>query len=238
MEELGKAERFAIEAVARHFSAIWQRGEDPPDACVTVAGRQMAVDIAVIAPQYTDRKRPAAKARLRDDAVARRVLRDLEHALRAHVPDGKTVILTLGAPIIEPKNLLAALTEMLLAYLKSGAEEIEEKKTVLGNRVRFRILNGDLRWTAKVVGFVFSSDPKPGVLVNAMRSLHDEIAAKVEKRNPKMSGSERWLILVSDHWIADIKTYRRAYSNLPMPGGFKKILMVLESGRVEALAEA
>lgn len=237
MGEWGKAERFAMEAVARHFSATWDRGEGPADAYLTIGGRRIAVDIAVIGSPHTDRKRPVEKARLREDAVARRVLRELERALLAQVPDGKTLILTLGAPIIEPKKLVAAVTEMLLAYLKGGAEEIEEKKTILGNRVRFRVLNGDLRWTAKVVGFVFSGDPKPGELVNAMRSLHDEIAAKA-KRNPKMSVTERWLILVSDHWIADIKTYRRAYSSLAVPIGLKKILMVLESGRVEALAEA
>lgn len=205
---------------------------------MTVAGRQVAVDVAVIASERIDRKRPTVKARLRDDAVARRVLRDLERALGAHVPEGKTVILSLGAPIIQPNKLLGALTEMLLAYLKSGAEEIEENKTILGNRIRFRVLSGDPRWTAKVVGFVFSGDPKPQLLVNAMRSLYDEIAAKAEKRNPTMSGSERWLILVSDQWMADIKTYQRAYSNLPIPRGFNKILMVLETGQVKALAEA
>lgn len=236
MKELGQAERFAIESVARHFSAIWQKGEHEADAYMTVAGRQIAVDIGVIPSQYTDRNRPAAKARLRDDAVARRVLRDLERVLRAHVPDRKTVILTLGAPIVEPKKLVAALAEILLAYLTSGAEEIEENRTILGNRVRFRILNGDLRWTAKVVGFVFTGDPKPGAVVNAMRSLHDGIAAKAEKRNLKMSGSGRWLVVVSDDWIADTKTYRRAYSNLPIIRAFEKILMVLESGRVEVLA--
>jgi len=237
LEPIGsQAQRFAIEAVARHFSVVWQHSEEP-DAYITLAGRQVAIDVAVVRSPHTHQKRPIVKPRLRDDAVARRVLRDLERAMHARVPDGKTVILTLGAPIIEPKKLLAALTEMLLAYLEGGAKEIDEKKTILKNRVRFRVLNGNRLRTAKVVGFVFTGDPKPGVLVDALQSLHDAIAASAKKRGSKMSG-ERWLVLVSDRWIADIKTYRRAYSYLSSPGRFKKILMVLESGRVEDLAEA
>jgi hypothetical protein len=43
--------------------------------------------------------------------------------------------------------------------------------------------------------------------------------------------------LRSDNWIADVKTYRRAYSLLTPSHDFKKILMVSGGGRVEVLAE-
>jgi hypothetical protein len=169
--------------------------------------------------------------------VARRVLSQIENALRGRVPDGRTLILTLGAPIKVPKLLVGALTDILLAYLESGAEEADVKKTILNNRVRFRVLNADPMWSGKVIGFVFSGDPGPGALANAMRSLHDEIAAKAKTRLPKGFAGDRWLVLVNEYPIADIKTYRRAYSHLSPPHDFKKILMVLEGGLVETLAE-
>ena len=236
MLESSKPEQSAIGAVARHFSAAWRPGEGPPDAYVTVGGRRVALDVAVIALQRPGRTR-VAKARLREDRVAQRVLRDLEGALRAHVPDGKTIILTLGAPIRVPNKLVAALAKTLPAYLESGAEEVDEKKIILGNRVRFRVLNHDSTWKAKVIGFVFTGDPEPGILANAMRSLHAEIAAMAKRRMPRRFAGERWLVLDNDHWIADIKTYRRAYSLLTPRHNFKKILMVFDGGRVEALAE-
>lgn len=236
MSELRKAEQFAIGAVAGHLSTTWQSGDRPPDAYMTVGGRRIALDVAVIAQQRPLRKR-VAKARLREDAVALRVLRDIESALRAHVPDGKTIILTLGAPIKVPKKLLGALTDTLLTYVESGAEESEEKRTILGNRVRFRVLNDNSKWNAKVIGFVFSGDPEPGILADAMRSLHDAIAAKAKIRMPERFSGDRWLVLCSDHWIADIKTYRRAYCLLSPPDTFRRILMVLDGGRVEVLAE-
>ena len=73
-------------------------------------------------------------------------------------PDGKTLVLTLGAPIKEPKKVLAALTEMLLTNLKSGVEGVERKNTLLGNRVRFLLADG-LSLHSKLIGFVFSGDP-------------------------------------------------------------------------------
>jgi hypothetical protein len=48
MRDLKKQERTAIEAVARRFSATWERGSDPPDAYIMVAGKRVAVDITTL----------------------------------------------------------------------------------------------------------------------------------------------------------------------------------------------
>lgn len=231
-----KAVPLAIEAVARHCASPWQTGEGPPDAYLTVRGRRIALDVAVMA-ELRPRRKGVTKPRLREDVVAQRVLRDLESALRPHVPDGKTVIVTLGAPIRVAKKLVAALTSMLRGYLESGAQDLDEKKTVFGNRVRFRVLDADSKWKISVIGFVFTGDPKPSVLASAMRSLHDAIAAKAKRRVPGKLAGARWLALASDHWIADIKTYRRAYSELSPAHDFRRIWMVFEGGRVFPLAE-
>ena len=44
MRDLKKQERTAIEAVARRFSATWEKGSDPPNAYIMVAGKRVAVD--------------------------------------------------------------------------------------------------------------------------------------------------------------------------------------------------
>jgi hypothetical protein len=233
--ELSKMQQFALGTVAKHFSAPWQSGEGPPDAYVIVAGRRVGVDIAVL-PRQRPGRDPVPKPRFRDDAVARRVLRNLDTAVQAHVPGGKTLVLTLGAPIKEPKKLLAALTKMLLSYLRSGAEDVAQKRTLLGNRVRFLLASDGLRANSKLTAFVFSGDPKPGVLLNAMRSLQAEITAHAKKRLPGRFSADLWLVLVSDQWIADIKTYRWMYAQLAIPDRFAKILAVLEGGRVQLLS--
>lgn len=239
MLELTSAQQSAIGAVAKRFGAVWRTGDDPPDAYANVRGRLIALDVAVIA-QKTRRRRPAANVRLREDVVARRVLREIESSVQSHVPKHKTIILTLGAPLKVPKKLIAALTTLLLDYIRSGADEREEKRTVLGNRVRFLVLNSSPGWKAKLVGFVFSGDPQPGALGDTLRSLYDQIAAQQKRRMPKGFAGERWLVLNGETRIADIKTYRLAVSHLSPSAlrGFKKIFMVFDGGEVESLTGA
>jgi hypothetical protein len=229
------AQQSAIEAVAKHFSATWESAAEASDAYLTVRGQKIALGIAVLS-QQSSRQKSATKVRLREDKVAQRVLRDLESALHAHVPAGKSVILTLGAPIKVSRKLVVALTDVLVTYLESGSVEVDEKRTILGNRVRFRVLRVTSKWPAKVIGFVFTGDPAPGVLASTITSLHDEIVAMAKRRPPKGFSGDRWLVLVSDNWIADVKTYRRAYSLLSPSHDISMILMVSVSGRIEVLA--
>jgi hypothetical protein len=229
------AQQSAIEAVAKHFSATWESAAEPSDAYLTVRGQKIALGIAVLS-QQSSRQKSVTKVRLREDKVAQRVLRDLESALHAHVPAGKSVILTLGAPIKVSRKLVVALTDVLVTYLESGSVEVDEKRTILGNRVRFRVLRLTSKWPAKVIGFVFTGDPAPGVLASTITSLHDEIVAMAKRRPPKGFSGDRWLVLVSDNWIADVKTYRRAYALLSPSHDISMILMVSVSGRIEVLA--
>ena len=225
-----EAKRSAIAALAAHFSAPWEIGEGPPDAYAVIGGRRIALEVAIVAqPSHPAR---VAKARLRDDRVARRVLRDLHIALHAHVPRGRSIILTLGAPIKVPKQLVAALTKLLVEYVQGTAVERDVRKTVLGNRVRFRVLERDPRWSAKVMAFVFSGDPAPSVIASSMRMFHDAVVAASKRA---ASSPRRWLILSGNDWFADIDTYRLIYSRLSLARNFEEIYMVLDGGRVEAL---
>jgi hypothetical protein len=43
-----KQKQAAIEAIARHFSATWEKGEDPPDAYLMFARKRIAIEVATI----------------------------------------------------------------------------------------------------------------------------------------------------------------------------------------------
>src|SRR5579863_4373379 len=177
--QLSEAKQFAIDAVAKHFSVHAQVGEGPADAYATLRGRTIALDVAII-PQFS-RAPTGPKPRLREDRVAQRVLREIDGALRTHVPNGKTLLFTLGAPIKVPRQLIVALTKLFLGWVQSAGNSRENRKTVLGNRVRFSMLSRDLNRYTNVIGLVFSGDPAPSVLANAMRSLHDAIATRTQR---------------------------------------------------------
>ena len=110
MRCLKKQERTAIEAVARRFSATWEKGSDPPDAFIMVDGKRVAVDITTLKRRRTGQGN-AATPRLRFDKVATRLIERLQATLGETVPDGMTVLLTITAPIRLPSKTAASLEE-------------------------------------------------------------------------------------------------------------------------------
>ena len=68
MTDLNTQQQTAIETVARRFSATWEKGSDPPDAYIIVAGKRVAIDITTLKWRGT-LKVNAAKPRLRFDKV-------------------------------------------------------------------------------------------------------------------------------------------------------------------------
>ena len=215
MGGLRKHERTALEAVARHFSATWEKGEDPPDAYLTIAGKRIAVEVTTTKLRIAERG-GLTKPRLRFDRVALGFVRRLQAALSASVPDGRTLILTITAPIRAPSKTAAALEDNIRTYLARQSGEGVAKHTIHGNQIRVRLVKGD-------------------VLFDITLSLIERIGAKARTGAPARSADDRWLVLAGDDRFSYIEPYRHVYSQLSIPTGFKKILVVLADGRIETL---
>jgi len=234
MSGLGKRERAALEAVASHFSATWEKGEAPPDACLTIAGRRIAVEVTTTKQRIADRS-GLTTPRLRFDRVALRFVRRLQEALSASVPDGRTLILTITAPIRVPAKTAAALEDNIRTRLARQSAQGEAKHTIHGNQIRVRLVKDGSGRTTKVIGFVHNPDSDPDVLFDITVSLIERIGAKARKSGLTGSAGERWLVLAGDDRFSQMETYRQVYAQLSIPTGFKKILMVLADGRIETL---
>src|SRR3954464_6672180 len=232
MSGLGKRERAALEAVAGHFSATWEKGEAPPDAYLTIARKRIAVEVTTtkIAGQGG-----LAKPRLRFDRVALGFVRRLQAALSASVPDGRTLIVTITAPIRVPSKTAAALEDNIRTYLARQSAQGEAKHTIHGNQIRVRLVKGGSRRTTKVIGFVHNPDSDPDGLFDITLSLIERIGAKARTGAPARSAVDRWLVLAGDDRFSYIEPYRHVCSQLSIPTGFKKILVVLADGRIETM---
>jgi hypothetical protein len=240
MRELKKQERAAIEAVARRFSATWEKGSDPPDAYLMVAGKRVVVDITTLKRRSTGRgnaaKRGFAKPALRFDKVATRLMERLQATLGETVPDGLTVLLTITAPIRLPAKTAASLEDKIQTLLGRGSAGRDEKGTIHGNRVQIRLLRHESERAPKMIGFVHNPDTDPFLLFNMPRELLELISAEAGRRAAKLAG-ERWLVVISAQGISCLEAYRYIYSQLRMATGFKKIVMVFADGRVGMLTE-
>jgi hypothetical protein len=200
MRKLKKQEQTAIEAVARRFSATWEKDGDSSDASITVAGKQVAIHIATLKPRGTGQGKDA-KLRLRFDKVAVRLIERLRATLDKTMPDGMTVLLTITAPIRSPSKTAASLEEKTRSLLGRGWPGRDEKATIHGNRVRIRALKGKSEWAPKMIGFVHNSDSDPLRLLKMTSELLEVISAEAGMRGPRSAGV-RWLVMIGSGGIS------------------------------------
>lgn len=233
MRSLKKQESTAIEAVARRFSVTWEKGSDPPDAYVMVAGKRVAVDIITLKQRGTGQGN-AAKPRLRFDKVATRLIERLQATLGETVPDGMTVLLTITAPIRLPSKTAASLEVKIKTLLARGSPGPDETDTIQGNRVQIRLLKDESERAPKMIGFVHNSDSDPLLILDMSLELLALISAEAGRRAPRLAG-ERWLVVISAKGISCLEAYRYIYSQLRMATKFKKIFMVFGDGGVGML---
>jgi hypothetical protein len=236
MSRLTKQEQAAIEVVAKHFSATWEKADgDSADAYVTLAGKRIAVEVTAIKQSMAERS-GLTKPRLRFDRVALRVVGGLRAGLSEFVPDGEAVVLTITAPIRVPSKTAAALETIVRDRLARRSTPVEIKDTICGNQIRVRRVKGVSRQMPKVIGFVHNPDSDPDVLLRLTQSLLQHIGAAADKRPPEKFTGDRWLVVANEDGLSYIETYRHVYSQLSISTDFKKILMVLAGRRVESLA--
>jgi hypothetical protein len=235
MRDFRKQERSAIEAVARRFSATWEKGSDPPDAYIMVDGKRFAVDIIALKRRGTDQGNDA-RPRLRFDKVANRLIERLRATLGDTVPDGMTVLLTVTAPIRLPSKTAALLEDKIQALLGRGSPGRDEKDTIHGNGVQIRLLRDESGRAPKMIGFVHNADSDPLALLNMPRELLEAISTGAGRRPPRLA-ADRWLVVISARGISCLEAYRHIYSQLRGAPVFKKILVVFGEGRVGMLMD-
>lgn len=233
MSDVKKQGRTAVEAVAKRFSAKWEKGSDPSNAYITVAGKRVAVDITTLKRRGSGQG-DAAKPRLRFDKVATRLIERLQATLGETVPDGMTVLVTITAPIRLPSKTAAVLEDKIQAPFGRGSPGRDEKDTIHGNHVQIRRLRDESGRAPKMIGFVHNSDSDPLLLLNMTRELLALIIAEAGRRARRLAG-DRWLVVISTEGISCFEAYRYICSQLRTATDYKKILMVFGDGRVEVL---
>ncbi|HUO93541.1 MAG TPA: hypothetical protein VMU22_11490 [Rhizomicrobium sp.] len=211
-----RAERAALDAVAAHCSTTWKESASGPT--LMLGGKRIALAVVAVKPQVP------AKQHLRFDKVALELMERLQAGLADSVPAGKTIVLTCTAPIRQSGKTAAELAEKVKGALARNSRTLDIKDTIQGNRVRARQVKGG---NPKVIGFVHNPDPKSDVLLDLTQALLAQISAREKTR----ARSDRWLVIADDG--PHIEAYRHIASQL---AGFKTVLLVRESGRIETLS--
>lgn len=229
-------EREAIEAVARHFSATWECLQGAAaSAYLTIDGKRVAVDTGRLARKGRVRQGGGTRPRLRFDRVALGFVRRLQAALADSVPEGRTMLITVTAPIWSASRTAADLTESIREGRTRGTGRLEINRTMHGNRVRARLVEDLSHRASKVVGFVHNPDLNSGTLLSLAESMLRQVGATARERGPRTSAGDRWLILTCDDPFSYVGIYRQVHAQLALPTAFRKVLLVFAGGRVQAL---
>lgn len=109
--------------------------------------------------------------RLRYDKVALRFTRELQDELNDDIPSGKTLVVTVTAPIRLASKTRAEVVERL--HRKLAMDD-----TINGNGVRATLLRGPGLKGVKVAVFVHNADTDPAEIIASARDLLTASAAK------------------------------------------------------------
>jgi hypothetical protein len=165
--------------------------------------------------------------RLRFDKTAVGLVTRLQAMLAKSVPENKTVIVTVTAPIRQDSKTGVVLAEKIRKLL--AARRAQLKATIFSNRIQVRILKGGSRLTSRLIGFVHNPEPSPKALFQVTRSLLACVGP--EKPPPQRA---RWLIVANQNGRAPVETVRLVCVALRARRVFKRILLA-EGGGVRDL---
>ena len=218
-------EEFVIRALAAKFDGQWSPGEDPPDAYLTMGQETIAVEISTLT-QHVTNARGGMKSRLSDDSAALRLAEELDEELRATIPRGCMVVLTLRAPITKLRPTKSALRERIAALaVNNASQEIEVERAILGNRIAVSISSYDGSDEKRVVAAIINSNSDPRIDLNARLILEERIATKAQKCGALPFDGPVWLALFNDYFLADEATYRQVLAQLSDTHPFEKIVL-------------
>jgi hypothetical protein len=171
------------------------------------------------------------KPRLRFDRGALGLVDRLQTALCGSVPEGKTVVVTVTAPIRMRSRTAAALQEKIRTFVTARTAPARFTATIHGNQIQVHLLKGGTSQLTKLIGFVHNPDPDPTILIDVTRAL----LACTGSRPHAGSARNRWLAIANQNALVPIETYRQVCSQLGVRKVFGQTLVVLAGGRITAL---
>lgn len=227
-------EEYVLGILVGRFGGDLEECEIAPDGYINIDGKKNAVEVSrFVEPMIGEDG--ARYPRLKDDAPADKLGKEVEVDIGKSIPDGVHVFLTMSAPI---KNFCS--TKKLIGQAIVEIVEADEGSadcTFSGNHVSinvFREWKGKGNKIGSSIGRRYSTTNVDG---KARDVLRERIKTKelIRKGYANISISEYWLALYNDFWVADVDTYRAAFREMEIPHGFDQIFIVDCYGQAHSL---
>jgi len=228
----GARKQAAITAVAKYFRATLKQGAKGRDASVVRGGKRIALEVVAAEPMIAHRS-GATKPRLRFDRVVLELLGRLRASLQEAVPSGRTVMLTVTAPIRLASKTAVTLDERVRALLGRSTAPRQLTGTIHGNGIQLRIIPDGNTSTSRLVGFVHNPDSDPSILFELTSSLLRSMGA-IERKRRDLS-QDHWLVIAIEDDVRWIEIYRHVCEQLFSATDYQRVLLVSADGQVATL---
>ena len=228
-ESMSPNESFVMNSIVEKFGGKFTEGEDPPDAYFHLGDKKIAVEVTRLVQQVQNDKGEMI-SRLAHDQPAMTLSDELDSQMKHDIPDNKYVFLVLGAPINNIRKTKSELKKEIVKQLDSGV--VEQDLVIEKNRISISIYDGTRETGKKIISAIANRYSDANLLSNTMNLLNDRIASKLKKCKAKAYDGEYWLALYNDYWVADLDSYKLAYSKLNIQHDFNKILVIDSYGQV------
>ncbi len=179
------------------------------------------------------RKSHGAGLRLRLDKVAVSLVGRVRFAVQQSVPENRTVILTVTAPIRLAARTAEAIEAQIRSRLRSRATG-DSVHRLHGNTVRIWVLKGSSGTTARLLGFVHNPDTDPTVLMEVTRAMLRALG--LPRRVRAARTGKRWLIIDDSSLSLSTGTWQNLCGQLGLETAFGRVYLQQGEGGLVRLS--
>ncbi len=232
--DLRPIERFVMESLCMKYGGNFRIGEDPPDAYLSLNGKDIAVEISILT-QHVVNESGEPLPRLSQDAGALSLCDEIDQEIKREIPFGIYVILTIQSPINKKRQTKVAVIRKIKEIVQQK-EMLTDDLKIYGNNIKINLELGERLSGKKVIGMVYNQNSNPVIMQNILFILSERINSKINKCKNVVC-KPLWLALFNDYCLAELDDYQDAMDKLPIMHIFDKICLVMESKELHVLYE-
>lgn len=220
-------ELFALETLAHVYGGRVEEGENPPDGYLVQTDRSIAVEVTRLIEHVPGER--GAYSRKADDEPAHNLIEELIEEIGDCIPQAMYLLVILYTPLNNIRKTRVQLREVVLSMVEKNEDEKEAE--IYSNRIVLSFYKGERDSGQKIVGVFPNKKSSSDIGKNTGFLLSKAITEKEVRRKSYEGGSEYWLVLLNEYWIAGDSSYQVAYESLKIEHDFEKVILINRRNR-------
>ena len=217
-------ETYALEKLVALVGGSFSDEEDPPDAYIDISNQVIAVEVTRLICPMLEESKLTGLPRLAGDVPAEKIMTEMVNKFANRVAEDKNIFVMISTPINN------------ISEIKSEIDRQIEEVIELDHANRLININDDSatitvhdavcdevdRISYAIVNEAVSAD----LHENIMHALDSRIQAKAGHPEKHHKGSEYWLCIVNEFFLASAQSIRLAFSEISPSHEYDRIYVI------------